>query len=77
MQPFFPMPPGYNPYNPFFNTSNLMNLNLYILLTCCFSFTLAAPPYPMAELRSILSKVILIDYLEAEFISICFSRLWC
>ncbi|CAF4898857.1 unnamed protein product, partial [Rotaria socialis] len=19
MQPFFPMPPGYNPYNPFFN----------------------------------------------------------
>ncbi|CAF3718100.1 unnamed protein product [Adineta steineri] len=21
MQPFFPMPPGYNPYNPFFNTT--------------------------------------------------------
>jgi hypothetical protein len=21
MQPFLPMPPGYNPYNPFFNMS--------------------------------------------------------
>ncbi len=30
MQPFFPMPPGYNPYNPFFNTGKSMNSNLIV-----------------------------------------------
>lgn len=44
MQPFFPMPPGYNPYNPFFNTSKLRNLNIIIYSI----FISVAPPYPMA-----------------------------
>jgi hypothetical protein len=30
MQPFFPMPPGYNPYNPGFNTSKRMSKNLIL-----------------------------------------------
>jgi hypothetical protein len=44
MQPFFPMPPGYNPYNPFFNMSKLMNCKILYKLFCC----LVAPPYPIA-----------------------------
>ncbi len=47
MQPFFPMPPGYNPYNPFFNTSKFINLSICIVWFVCF-FALVAPPYPMA-----------------------------
>ena len=26
MQPFFPMPPGYNPYNPFCNSSKFQTI---------------------------------------------------
>lgn len=48
MQPFFPMPPGYNPYNPFFNTSMFSNLSIRTVLIYLLFFTLVAPPYPMA-----------------------------
>jgi hypothetical protein len=46
MQPFFPMPPGYNPYNPFFNMGKSINSNL--IVNFIWTFCLAAPTYPTA-----------------------------
>ncbi|CAF4602306.1 unnamed protein product, partial [Rotaria magnacalcarata] len=43
MQPFFPMPPGYNPYNPFFNMSEFIKWGFtekHYSIVC-----LVAPPY--------------------------------